>query len=125
MDKKKVYDEKRKFLRVNIPELRVSFKLLDPRTWSTYHEKRLNLTENISLGGIALKTTNELAIKSPVGVDIRISPEHEAIRTFGRVAWIRKDPAVENEYTMGISFSWWKREEDKKIIFDVIQKHAS
>ncbi|MDD5747086.1 MAG: PilZ domain-containing protein [Candidatus Omnitrophica bacterium] len=125
MDTKKFYEEKRKFSRVNIPELRVSFKLLDPRTWSTYHEKMLNPIKNISLGGIALKTTSELAVKSPVGIDIRISPEHEAIRTFGRVAWIRKETAVDNEYTMGISFSWWKKEEDKKIIFDAIEKQAS
>lgn len=125
MDTKNNYEEKRKFLRVNIPELRVSFKLLDPRTWSTYHEKMLNSIQNISLGGIALKTTNELAVKSPIGIDIRISPEQESIRTFGRVSWIRKDASVDNEYTMGISFSWWKREEDKKIIFDAIQKYAS
>jgi hypothetical protein len=122
MNVKKFYDEKRKFQRVDTPELRVSFKLLDPRTWSTYHEKTLNPVQNFSLGGLALTTSNELAVKAPVGIDIKISPAHDAIRTFGRVAWIRKNTDKNNEYTLGISFSWWKREEDKKIILDAIQR---
>ncbi len=118
-------NEKRKFQRVNIPDLKVSFKLLDPRTWSTYHEKRLDSVANISLGGISLKTNNELAVKAPIGIDIKINPDLDPIRTFGRVAWIKKEPDIDNEYSLGISFSWWKREEDKKIILDVIHKYSS
>ncbi|MBI4844871.1 MAG: PilZ domain-containing protein [Candidatus Omnitrophica bacterium] len=117
-------DEKRKFIRVNVPNIRVSFKLLDPRTWSSYHEKNITPVENISLGGVALKTANELTVKAPIGLDLRYDPEKESIRTFGRVAWIKKESG-DKEYSLGISFSWWKREEDKKVIFDLIKKHQS
>ena len=122
MDTKKVA-EKRKFPRVNIPGSKVSFKLLDPRSWSTYHEKSLNSVENISIGGLALKTNTELALKSPIGVDIKLSPELEIIRTFGRVAWIKRNRASDNDFTMGISFSWWKKDEDKKVVYEAIKNN--
>ena len=117
--------EKRNFSRVKIPDIKVSFKLLDPRTWSTYHEKSLTMVENISLGGLAIKTNNELTVKAPVGIDIKISPDHDPIRTFGRVVWIRKEDGDNDNYTMGMSFSWWKKEEDKKILHNIIEKHQS
>jgi len=119
----KSFEEKRKFERVSIPGSKVSFKLLDPRSWSTYHEKTINPIDNISLGGLSFKTNTELALKAPVGVDIRITPEHEPIRTFGRVAWIKRNKAIEDDYTLGVSFSWWKRDDDKKTVYEVIQNN--
>ena len=125
MDTKSKFEEKRKFQRVNVPGLKVSFKLLDPRTWSTYHDKTLEPISNISLGGLALKTNHELSIKAPIGIDIKISPDCETIRTFGRIAWIRKNETQSNNFDLGISFSWWKRDEDKKLVYEAIQKQVS
>ena len=125
MDAKIFQDEKRKYKRVNLPGARCSFKLLDPRTWSTYHDKALSEIQDISIGGLRFFTNNELSLKAPIGVDIKIDPEKESIRTFGRVAWIRKENPACEDYSVGVSFSWWKREEDKKVIFEAIDKMTS
>ena len=125
MDTKTNFEEKRKFLRVNVPGLRVSFKLLDPRTYSTYHEKILEPVSNISLGGVALRTKNELPVKAPIGLDIKINPEQETIRTFGRIAWIKRIDPQSSDFDVGISFSWWDKEEDKKLVFNAIQNQEA
>ena len=125
MDTKTRFEEKRKFLRGNIPGLKVSFKLLDPRTYSTYHEKILEPVSNISLGGLALRTTSELPIKAPIGIDIKISPDHKNIRTFGRIAWIRRTDPQSSDFDLGISFSWWNSDEDKKLVYSAIQNQEA
>ncbi|MFH1459600.1 MAG: PilZ domain-containing protein [Candidatus Omnitrophota bacterium] len=127
MDTEKNVEEKRKFKRVFVPGLKASFKLLDPRTWSTYHDKKITNVANISLGGLALKTNTLLSLQSPIGLDIKVDSADDPIRTFGRVAWIKKEANAnaEDDYTLGVSFSWWKKEEDKKIIFDAIQKQIA
>ena len=125
MDTKTMFEEKRKFLRANVPGLKVSFKLLDPRTYSTYHEKIIDSAANISLGGLALRTKTELPVKSPIGVDIKISPAHQSIRTFGRIAWIKRTDPQSSSFDLGISFSWWNNEEDKKIVYNAIQNQGA
>ena len=124
MDMKSSQEEKRKFVRVQIPKLKGGLKLLDPRTWSTYHEKALTDVDNISLGGLSLKTPTEVEKEAPVGLDIKISPEHEAIKVFGRVVWITRENENPN-YSVGVRFSWWKKEEDKKIVYDLVQKQIA
>lgn len=121
MDTKTLFEEKRKFLRSNVLGLKVSFKLLDPRTYSTYHEKILEPASNISLGGLALRTKTELPVRSPIGVDIKISPEQQSIRTFGRIAWIKRSDPQSSDFDLGISFSWWNNDEDKKLVYNAIQ----
>jgi Tfp pilus assembly protein PilZ len=125
MDAKIFQDEKRKYKRVTLPGAKCSFKLLDPRTWSTYHDKAVNEIQDISMGGLRFCTNNELSLKAPIGVDIKMNSSQESIRTFGRVAWIRKENPTCEDYTVGISFSWWKREEDKKTVHDAIEKQIS
>jgi len=124
MDTKTSFQEKRKFERVKIPGAKASFKLLDPRTWSTYQEKIFEPISDISLGGVAFKTINELNVKTPVGIDLKISPEHKIIRTFGRIAWIKRENPQSNVFNLGISFSWWKRDEDKKLVYEAIKKEV-
>ncbi|MFH1093376.1 MAG: PilZ domain-containing protein [Candidatus Omnitrophota bacterium] len=125
MDTKTMFEEKRKFLRSNIPGLKVSFKLLDPRTYSTYHEKILEPASNISLGGVALRSKRELPVKTLIGLDIKISPEHESIRTFGRVAWIKRSDPQGRDFDLGISFSWWNNDADKKLVYNAIQNQEA
>ncbi len=121
MDTKTRFEEKRKFFRANVPGLKASLKLLDPRTYSTFHEKILEPVHNISLGGMGLRTKTELPVKAPIGVDIKISPKHESIRTFGRIVWIRRSETQSNDFDLGISFSWWNNEEDKKLVYNAMQ----
>ncbi len=124
MENKPIINEKRKFERVEIPGVKASYKLLDPRTWSTYHNKTQEPIQNISLGGLALKTTNLLEIKAPVGIDLKLNSEHEPIRAFGRVAWIKRIDE-KDDYLMGISFSFWNRDEDKKAVYELIKRNMS
>ncbi|MCM8813327.1 MAG: PilZ domain-containing protein [Candidatus Omnitrophica bacterium] len=107
--------------RSTIPDALVNFKLLDPRTWSTHHEKTLVPLRNIGMGGICIQTRAEIPNKAPVGIDIRLPHHDQTIRIFGRIAWIKKEDKP-SEYTLGISFSWWQREEDKATINALIKK---
>lgn len=123
MEKNDSCAEKRKFERVNVSGVEVSYKLLDLRSWSKYLEQSQEAVQNISLGGIALRTSHQLSLKAPVGLDIKINSKNEVIKTFGRVAWIKK-VEEKDDYWIGISFSWWKKEEDKNTIKELIQKNA-
>ncbi|MBU1044222.1 MAG: PilZ domain-containing protein [Candidatus Omnitrophica bacterium] len=125
MDAENFQDEKRQYKRVALPGVRCSFKLLDPRTWSTYHDKTINDVQDISIGGLRLSTKNEFSLKAPIGVDIKMDSSSELIRTFGRVAWIRKENQDSEDYNVGISFSWWKNDEEKKIVYDAIANQIS
>ncbi|MBU1086481.1 MAG: PilZ domain-containing protein [Candidatus Omnitrophica bacterium] len=125
MDTGNFQDEKRQYKRVTLPGVSCSFKLLDPRTWSTYHDKTVNDVQDISIGGLRLCTKNELILKAPIGIDIKINSSQELIRTFGRVAWIRKKNPTSDDYNVGISFSWWKNDEEKKIVYDAIASQIS
>jgi len=75
MERQSPSQEKRRFKRASVPGIKISYKLLDPRTLSTYQERILETASDISLGGVGLSTANELAPKAPVGVDIKINPE--------------------------------------------------
>ncbi|MBU2063750.1 MAG: PilZ domain-containing protein [Candidatus Omnitrophica bacterium] len=116
-------EDKRQFKRVNVPGLKVGFKIYDLRAWSNYLDRTLESIQNISMGGISFRSDQDLAIKAPLGLDIRITPEQGPIKTFGRVAWIKKNK--ENDYDLGVKFSWWDREEDKKALYDLIQQHST
>ncbi|MFH2139132.1 MAG: PilZ domain-containing protein [Candidatus Omnitrophota bacterium] len=121
MDNHRPFDERRSFSRINIPEVRANFKLLNLRTYSTYLEKNPEPVENISLGGMLLKSYNHLEKKTPVAIDLKVGTENYLMRIFGRIAWIKE--VEKNDYLMGISFSWWNKEEDKKRIRELIVKN--
>jgi len=122
MDANNFQDEKRRHKRVFLPEMRCSFKLLDPRTWSTYLDKTVNKVHDISIGGLRLNTKNKLSLKAPIGIDIKINSAQTSIRTFGRVAWIKKETQKSEAYDVGISFSWWKNDDEKKLVYEAIAK---
>ncbi|MCP4649946.1 MAG: PilZ domain-containing protein [PVC group bacterium] len=121
MDNKESLEERRNFSRVKIPNLKANFKLLNLRTYSTYLEKNPEPIEDISLGGMSLKTFNNLETKSPVTIDFKIGAEPYTVKVFGRIAWIKQ--VQEQDYMMGISFSWWNKEEDKKIVKELISQY--
>ncbi len=122
MDSRNKDAEKRIFERVEVPTLKVSYKHLDPRAWSTFQEKAFTSVKNLSLGGIALPASQELHPAAPVGVDIKLDNENKTIRVFGRVVWIKKDEEDTPGYSMGVRFCWWEDDKDKKSIRDLIEK---
>ena len=125
MDSKNKGEEKRIFERVEVPTVKVSYKHLDPRAWSTFQEKAFIPAKNISLGGIAMPANQELHLTAPVGVDIKLDTEHEPIRVFGRVVWIKRDEENAPGYSMGIRFCWWEDDKDRKSIKELIEKNKA
>ena len=120
MDRNKGSSEKRIFERVKIPLIKASFKYLDPRSWSSYQDKSFTDIKDISMGGISLPGNQDLVAEAPVGVDIKLSPEKDSIRVFGRIVWIKKEDLSQPNYSMGIRFCWWESDKDKKLIKDLI-----
>ena len=119
MEKELAFKEKRSYERVEVPGIKANFKMLNLRSYSTYLEKTPESIENLSLGGVSLKASALFENKSPIAIDLKLDSENYLMRIFGRIAWVKQ---VENEYLMGVSFSWWNNEEDKKRVREMIVK---
>lgn len=120
-----IANEKRISRRVQIPGALVRYKLLDSVYKAMYMEESPDPLRNISSGGVSFTTASEIAIKSHLRIDLQISPDHEPIRAFGKVHWIRKDDQ-EDVYHLGVSFSWWKQGEDgKKLVEQAVAARAA
>ncbi|MFH1776226.1 MAG: PilZ domain-containing protein [Candidatus Omnitrophota bacterium] len=112
--------EKRKFNRIITADVAVSYKLYNTQTLPMYQEMIEEDARNISLGGIAFKTHALLPVDTPIGLTIRFG-KTAPIKTFGRVAWISQSEGL-SQYNVGIRFSWWVSNEDRKILNNYIDK---
>ncbi|MFH1776058.1 MAG: PilZ domain-containing protein [Candidatus Omnitrophota bacterium] len=115
--------ERRMSARYKNPDIQLSYKPLDPHRWSTYQGMNRQDVKDISLGGVRLAVNENITEKMPISLDIFLKKNTDMIKTFGRVAWVRKIDVHENE--IGITFNWWVKEEDKKTFVEFITQKAN
>ena len=118
MDNNIAFKEKRTFERIELPTVTANFNVLNLRSYSTYLEKTPKTIENLSLGGISLKAKDLFEQKCPIAIDLKIGSDNYLMRIFGRIAWVK--PVENDDYLMGVSFSWWDNDEDKKRVRELI-----
>ena len=89
-----------------------SFRPLDPKVWFRYWNAADCNILDMSMVGLGITTQGKMPIGTPLSVDLRLGEKAGAIRIFGRVEWAVKE---EDHFRAGVSFSWWKDDQDKKI----------
>lgn len=121
MDDKNRIAEKREHARVETPGVTAAYRLLDLAKVANAQAKTSVQVNNISLGGASLTLDQPLPKEAPISMDIRMNEFVEMIKSFGKVVWTRKNRP--NVYEVGVVFSWWTKEEDKRNLADYIERN--
>jgi hypothetical protein len=105
--------EKRSNSRKKVNDISIKVKPLDPQVWFRYWSGTECSLRDLSLGGIGVCAREHMPQGSRISIDLLLKPQLRPIKIFGKVVWT----ITENKtYRSGISFSWWKSEEDKKLV---------
>ena len=78
------------------------------------------MLNDISVGGMSFHTREILPQDSLMSLDLKIGDMIRIGDIYGRVARISKTAC--GEYDIGINFSWWGRDEDKKNLTRLISE---
>ena len=100
----------------------ISLRPLDPKIWFRYWSAVDCNIRDMSIVGIGIYSNENIPIGMPLSVDLRLGEKAVAIRIFGRVEWIKKE---EGHFRAGVSFSWWKDDQDKKTAGSYLEKLTS
>lgn len=103
--------EKRRYKRIKISKIVADYRLVDSNFWAEFRSCGTNLLNNISLGGISFSSSDILPKDSLMTLKVRIGDMVKINGVYGRIIRIRK--LKNKKHEIGISFSWWDKEEDK------------
>lgn len=105
-------NERRKYKRIKVTKVGADYQLVDFNFWAESRAKGSNSLKDISLGGIAFSTNDAMPQDSLISLNLKLGDVVKIGDVYGRVVRMRE--VENNEYEIGINFSWWDREEDKK-----------
>ncbi|MCG2711944.1 MAG: PilZ domain-containing protein [Candidatus Omnitrophica bacterium] len=98
----------------------VSLRPLDPQVWFRFWNGAESFTaRDISLVGVGVYSREKIPEGTPLSIDLRLGRQTSSIRIFGRVEWVVKE---DGQYRAGVSFSWWKDDQDKKMVDAYMQR---
>lgn len=100
----------------------MSLRPLDPQVWFRYWNGTEYTMRDMSMVGIGVCSKEKLPMGTPLSVDLRLGKSTISIRIFGKVEWIIPE---DDQYRVGVSFSWWKEDQDKKTAGSFLEKLAS
>ncbi len=115
------YLEKRQSERKKARNTSVSLRPLDPQIWFKFWGGTECLMRDISQVGIGIYCKEELPVGTRLSIDLRLGKKTSDIRIFGRIAWLVKE---KNKYRAGVSFAWWKDDQDRKTVDNFVEKLA-
>lgn len=121
MERNTSFEEKREFTRINTPNVTAAYRLLDIAKVANDNAKSESRVNNISLGGLSITTDSPIPENTPISVDLKLEELAGMVKSFGKVVWTRKNRP--NVYEVGVVFSWWTKEEDKRDIADYIERN--
>ncbi len=110
---KKLSDEQRNIKRKQAMQSKIKVRALDPQTWFRYWNGTECLLYDLSLVGAGVFSNEQIPAGTRISIDLLLSKNVKPIRIFGKVDWTLPDS---NRYRSGISFSWWKNDQLKKIV---------
>lgn len=117
MDTERRYSQRRKADNISI-----SLRPLDPQVWFRFWSGTEYTIRDISMVGVGLCSKERMPEGTPISLDIRLDKNEHSIRIFGKVEWVCEDVGT---YRTGISFSWWKDDQDKKTAGTYLEKLAN
>ncbi|MBI4846171.1 MAG: PilZ domain-containing protein [Candidatus Omnitrophica bacterium] len=114
--------EKRVASRVKTSQAVLSLQPLDPLVWFRFWTELECLVRDISMAGVCIYSKEDIPIGTALSIDLRIGNLKKLIRIFCKVAWVKKE---NQNYRMGLKFSWWKDDQDKNIVSNFLNKLSS
>ncbi len=110
--------ERRKFKRVRIDAAGADYQMVDFTFWAQARAKGREHLLNISLGGMSFKSPDDLPNESLLTIKLKVGDFVRIGDLCGPIVRVRNIDT--HTYEVGVSFSWWKNDEDKKSLSRVI-----
>lgn len=116
---------RRRAERASIVGSYVSWKVLDANKWSVFENELEAPVINVSKGGICFSAKEGLPPNALLGLNIRFNEASQPIKMFGRVVWSKDKNYDSRNPEIGVMFSWWMREKDKKELDRFVDEHIA
>ncbi|MFH2136916.1 MAG: PilZ domain-containing protein [Candidatus Omnitrophota bacterium] len=97
----------------------ISLRSLDPQAWFKFWGGAECFLRDLSLLGVGVYSQEKLPIGTRLSIDLRLGKQASSIRVFGRITWTEKE---DDQYRSGVSFSWWRDDQDKKIVSSFVER---
>jgi len=68
---------------------------------------------------VVIDSREKIPEGTPLSIDLRLGRQTSSIRIFGKVEWMVKEDGI---YRAGVSFSWWKDDQDKNTVGAYMQR---
>ena len=111
--------ERRNSTRRLVESSSISLRPLDPQVWFRFWSGAECKMRDISMVGAGIVSNESIPVGTPLSIDLRLGKNNSTIRIFGKVEWVAKDSDM---YRTGVSFSWWKDDQDKNIVGWFLEK---
>lgn len=93
---------------------------LNPQIWFRYWNESEYVMRDISMVGLGIYSQENIPVGTPLSLDLRLGRNNPAtVRIFGKTKWSKKE---NDTYRIGISFSWWMDDQDRKIVDTYLEK---
>ena len=114
-------NERRQYKRIKFARVGADYKLVDFNFWAEFRSRGTNSLKDISLGGISFSTNDAMPKDSLVSLNLKLGDVIKMDEVYGRVVRIRE--LKSDDYEIGINFSWWDKDEDRKKLARIIENN--
>lgn len=111
--------ERRKYKRFKVKKIDTDYQLIDFTFWSEFRSHGRKLLKDISLGGICFFSEDILPEDSLLSLKLKVRNGTDFSDIYGRV--VRSRQTADKGYEIGVDFTWWTKEEDKKSLVDFLE----
>ena len=112
-------NDRRKYRRIKISKVGADYRLVDFNFWAEFRSRGSNMLKDISMGGMAFSAKEAMPQDSLISLNLKLGDVIKIGDVYGRVVRMRE--LDHNEYEIGINFSWWNKEEDKKNLASMLE----
>ena len=112
--------ERRQYKRKKVQEVGAAYRLVDPLLWAESRSRGTNCLDDISINGASFKSDDCLPRNTVVRLDLCLDSSFKIAGICGKIVRVRQLEA--SGYEIGVTFSWWEKEEDKKNLRSFLEK---
>ncbi|MBU1087623.1 MAG: hypothetical protein KKD05_08950 [Candidatus Omnitrophica bacterium] len=111
--------EKRTSIRRLADNSGIQVRPLDPQAWFRYWNGTECFLRDFTLLGAGVFSKEAMVAGTRISIDLLLDDSISPIRVFGKVEWTIP---YDDKYRSGISFSWWKNDQRKKLVNRFLEK---
>ena len=97
----------------------ISLRPLDPQVWFRFWDGTGCCVRDLSMVGVGVIVEEKMPIGTPLSIDLRLGKNTDFVRIFGKIEWIAE---YQQSFRAGVSFSWWKDDQDKAVVNSYLNK---